>query len=106
MDPTKKPPHPPFEPVVADRLLSRLVEDDGFRELFASNPEAALREVGHPDAAAALASASCMKVGRLASKEEIEECKEALQRDLTSAAAYTVVYSFDASESAGRLRRR
>lgn len=106
MDSTKKPHHPPFDPVVADRLLSRLAEDDDFRQLFVSDPQAALREVGHPDAAAALAGASCMKVQRLASKEEIQACQEALQRDLTSAAAYTVVYSFDANELAGRLRRK
>lgn len=106
MESTKQPLHPPFEPVVADRLLSRLVEDDGFRELFTSDPEAALREVGHPDAASAVASANCMKVKRLASKEELQACREMLQRDLTSAAAYTVVHFFDAGELEGRLRRK
>ena len=107
MDSTKKPHHPPFDPVVADRLLSRLAEDDDFRELFASDPQG--RRLGHQpasafDAAAALAGASCMKVQRLASKEEIQACQEALQRDLTSAAAYTVVHSLDAGTLESKLR--
>lgn len=106
MDSTEKPLHPPFDPVVADRLLSRLGEDDGFRKLFVDDPEAALREVGHPDAAAALAAASCMKVEQLASKEEILACREQLKHELTSANPYTVVYSFDTGGTKDRLRRK
>lgn len=106
MDSTRKPPHPPFDQVVADRLLSRLGEDDSFRELFVNDPEAALREVGHPDAAAALAATSCMKVEQLATKEEILACREELQHDLTSANPYTVVYSFDTGGIKDRLRRK
>lgn len=106
MDSTKKPFHPPFDQVVVDRLLSGLAEDDRFRELFVNDPEAALCEVGHPDAAAALAGASCMKVKQLASKEQILAGREELQRELTSASVYTVVYSFDVGETGGRLRRK
>lgn len=106
MDSTKKPHHPPFDSIVADRLLSRLGEDDGFRELFASDPEAALREVGHPAPAAALIGASCMKVERLATKEEILACRDQLQQQLTSTGAHTVVYSFEVGGAASTLREK
>lgn len=102
---SKKPLHPPFDPVVIDRLLSRLGEDDGFRELFINDPQTALCQIGHPEPEAALAGASCMKVKQLASKEQILASREQLQRELTSAGVYTVVYSFDIGETGDRLRR-
>lgn len=36
-----------FSPEVADKLLGNLSSDQDFRDLFESNPRAALRQVGH-----------------------------------------------------------
>lgn len=101
-----KPAHPPFDRVVADNLLSRLEDDDAFREMFTRDPEEALRAVGHTDPAAALQGASCMRVSRLASKEEIRASRELLQQDLTSTGAHTVVYAFEAGEVRSSLRKK
>lgn len=85
----------PLDPKIADRLLDLLSTDDGFRELFAKDPKAALGQVGYQadatvaargeNAAEALASSDgCCKVSALASKEVILEARDAIRSMLTS----------------------
>ncbi|HEY0335018.1 MAG TPA: NHLP-related RiPP peptide [Stenotrophomonas sp.] len=98
--------HPSLDPAIATELLSRLAEDDSFRDLFSRDPGQALRQLGLSDEAAeaALAGQSCLRTTQLASKEEIAKAKEALMDSLTASAAHTVVYAFESGEVASRLR--
>lgn len=84
----------PLESKIADRLLDLLGDSDKFRELFQSDPAAALALIGYeaPTAAKAAASASlsitdCLRVTELASKESIRsahgELKAMLLRGLS-----------------------
>lgn len=76
---------PPIPSGVAIALLQRLSSDDQFRELFMSNPQMALREVGY-DLPPGAATPMCMMVGELATKEEISNAYDALYLHLTGAA--------------------
>lgn len=66
----------PLDPALVDALLDRLSSDDVFRELFATDPHKALAELGyrHP--------AECMKVTKLASKDEIRKARDELREQL------------------------
>lgn len=88
--------HPPLPIEAATRLLGLLATDDGFRDLFVSEPREALLRVGLVDwqADAALAGRSCLAVRTLASKEMIDASRDRLLSSLTSRAAHTVVFTF------------
>lgn len=72
---------------VIDRLLAKLGSDDGFRELFQSDPRAALLSIGHctPDAIRGLPGIDpvlCMGVTSLASKEAIQAASASLRKQM------------------------
>lgn len=85
-----------MDPAVVDELLDRLSSDDDFRDLFASDPRAALAEVGH--VADANDPLLCAQTTTLASKEEIAAARAALQEHLTDHAAMAmgVIFNFEA----------
>lgn len=84
----------PLDPQIADRLLDLLSTDDGFRDLFAKDPQAALKKVGYQPGpataegekiqAANAAFDTCCSVSSLASKEAILEARDAIRSMLTS----------------------
>ncbi|MGV8959853.1 MAG: NHLP-related RiPP peptide [Stenotrophomonas sp.] len=86
---------------LATRLLAELAENDAFRVRFASDPSAALQELGLSAEAAdaALQGVSCLKVNTLASKQDIRKSRELLQNYLTSEGSHTVVYCLEAGRT-------
>lgn len=106
--------HGTLEPDVADRLLELLSNDDDFRQRFQNDPAAALQEIGHAPAATAMKGSRpiegqpyyCMTSNKLASKEEIRRCKDALRDHLTQRANHQVIYYFEAGEMESTLRRK
>ena len=98
----------PLDPKVADKLLDLLSTDNEFRRLFKKDPQAALAQVGHPEAKAAVAALrkgppftppgpppsvppvwSCCKVDRIAPKADIIKARTELRTMLTSSLAQT-----------------
>lgn len=73
----------PFEPALALEITRRLSHDDDFRDLFRTDPVAALVQVGVPHERAE-ALRICCKVGRLASKEAILEAQQEIRTMLTA----------------------
>jgi putative modified peptide len=69
-----------LDPKVVDELLDKLSSDDGFRALYASDPSAALRSVGHEGE-----DPPCMEVKALASKETILQARDELRDTLLGA---------------------
>lgn len=98
--------HPALSGAIADKLLDKLSNDDGFRDMFSSDPAGALRTVGQTDslARASLDGQSCLMVNNLASKEEIQKSRDQLRDYLTSSGTHTVVFCFEAGEVASRLK--
>lgn len=107
----------PLDPKVADRLLDLLSTDNAFRRLFKKDPQAALAQVGHPEAKAvlaglkkgvatpALSTASCCTVQSIATKATIVRARAELKTMLTSGLAYTPP-RLDASVGAAPTSRR
>jgi len=99
----------PLEPKIVDRLLDLLSDSDKFRELFQSDPAAALELIGHhePRAANALTAsatepvsiASCISVNQLASRETIQAARKEL-RSMLLAGLSQIAPQLDASASA------
>lgn len=96
--------HAPLDAQTADKLLELLSTNDQFRELFTSDRQAALAQVGYPDAAEP--SIQCTSVDQLASKEEIAQAREELKSVLTSQAALTVVHCFEADRVSDTFTKR
>lgn len=78
----------PLDVAVADKLLDLLGESDEFRALFASDPSAALKQVGYQATtekanqvagATAPAISGCMGVRELAPKEDILASRDTLR---------------------------
>ncbi|GAB3511884.1 NHLP-related RiPP peptide [Pseudoxanthomonas daejeonensis] len=75
----------PLPPDVAERLLDLLSTDDEFRQLFAKDPVSALLKAGYKPSDEDLKQLrSNMKVGSLASKDEIASGRDELKSSLTS----------------------
>ncbi|KAF1700553.1 NHLP-related RiPP peptide [Pseudoxanthomonas suwonensis] len=93
----------PLDPAVANELLDRLASDDAFRDLFSSDPRAALSSLGHE--VSAEETLACMRTNVLASKDEIASARDALRTRLTGHAtgAMTVIFSFEAGAPDKRL---
>ncbi|WP_255523467.1 NHLP-related RiPP peptide [Xanthomonas sp. XNM01] len=87
-----------MDPSVADTLLHKLSNDDEFRTLFASDPRAALADIGHD--ADAQDPLLCAQTTVLAPKEEIAAARDALHAHLTDhcAMAMTVIFNFEAGK--------
>ena len=114
----------PLDPKVADRLLDLLSTDNAFRRLFKKDPQAALAQVGHPEAKAALAAqrkgppftppgpptaippvATCYQVQRLAPKASIVKARAELREMLTSGLSQGPI-QLDAGTTAARRTRK
>src|SRR5690606_1881688 len=93
----------PLDPAVANELLDRLASDDAFRDLFSSDPPAALSSLGNE--VSAEETLSCRRTNVLASKDEIASARDALRTRLTGHAtgAMTVIFSFEAGAPDKRL---
>ena len=95
---TNSPTGTPMDATVVDTLLDKLSSDDGFRALFASDPRAALAQIGHsvPSEDPLL----CAQTTTLASKEEIAAARQALRDHMTdhAAMAMTVIFNFEAGK--------
>lgn len=106
--------HEPLPPHVADKLLDLLSSDDEFRAQFKKDPAAALARIGHPTAEQYVGRESvsegetfyCMTSDELASKEEIRQSREELKSFLTSNAAHTVIFCFEAGKTSSTLRSK
>ncbi|HEL5028982.1 NHLP-related RiPP peptide [Stenotrophomonas maltophilia] len=87
---------PRFEPQTAIALLDRLCSDDVFRAQFSRNPLQACRQIGLAfDSMAQVPP--CLSTGKLASKEELSQARDALVNYLSShRASMTVVFTFEA----------
>jgi len=113
----------PLDPKVADKLLDLLGTDNAFRRLFKKDPQAALAQVGHPEAKAAVAArrkgppftppgpppvvpptASCCQVARIAPKATILRAREELKAMLTSGLAQNPP-QLDAGNTGRSLRK-
>lgn len=85
-----------FSTEVVDLLLEKLSTDDDFRELFQSDPRAALQQIGHetPERNRGLRGTDpvmCMVLdNRLASKEVIRAGRAKMKAALTSTLQQTV----------------
>jgi putative modified peptide len=90
--------YPPFDPAVVDRLLESLSTDDAFRELFASDPVAALAKVGY--AGSLSKPPPCLRTSTLAPKEEIAACRKLLHDHLLGSGPMpmTVIFNFEAGQ--------
>ncbi|GAB3344617.1 NHLP-related RiPP peptide [Lysobacter tyrosinilyticus] len=104
----------PLDPKVADKLLDLLSTDNAFRRLFKKDPQAALAQAGHPEAkaalaaqrkgsplpeSAALATAACCRVHRIAPKADILKARAELRAMLLAGLGQTPPM-LDASVSA------
>lgn len=106
----------PLDPKVADKLLDLLGTDNAFRRLFKKDPQAALAQVGHPEAKAAVAglkkavaapaltTASCCTVQRIAPKATIVRARAELKAMLTSGLAQNPP-QLDAGNTGRSLRK-
>lgn len=87
-------------PEAAARLVSRLIDDAGFRELFQKDATRALAEVGidveaHPD---------CCDIQQLASMEELRAVQAQLEKYLsTSYQSMLVPHCFEAGKASDAL---
>jgi putative modified peptide len=84
----------------AAALLKKLGSDDGFRDLFATDPRQALAQIGHAPAADANVTSGIwesLKVSKLADKATIEKSYAQLHRDLTQAKSTATPISLDLS---------
>jgi putative modified peptide len=97
----------PLDPKVADRLLDLLSTDNEFRRLFKKDPQAALVKAGWkppkapvgaparkgppftpPGPPTVVPPVMCLKVDRIAPKEQIIKSRSELKAMLTSALGY------------------
>lgn len=106
----------PLDPKVADKLLDLLSSDNAFRRLFRKDPQAALAQVGHPEAKAAVAAlkkggtapalttASCCQLTSIAPKATIIRARAELKSMLTSGLAQNPP-QLDAGSTGRSLRK-
>lgn len=96
--------YPPFDPAVVDRLLECLSTDDAFRDLFASDPVAALAKVGYTGKLAK--PPPCLRTTTLAPKEEIAASRKLLHEHLLGSGPMpmTVIFTFESGQIERSLR--
>ncbi len=104
--------HPTLSAADADKLLDLLGSDDQFRSQFQANPRAALAGIGcapamNVDAKGAPGEGEafyCMTTNTLASKEDIQQSREALKSHITAQTNHIVVFAFEAGKMESVLR--
>ncbi|WP_447783719.1 NHLP-related RiPP peptide [Stenotrophomonas bentonitica] len=90
-------------PLPADtvqRLLDLLTSDDQFRASFSANPSHALATLGVDTD---LTRNCCDPIANLGSKEEFQETRENLAKQLHVKAAFRIVFCFEAGGPAPQL---
>jgi len=93
--------HPRLSAADASTLLDHLIGSDDFRSHFTASPAKALASIGLD---AAVGENDCMKIGTLASVEELCQVRDGLQAHLSgSVAAMTVVFCFEAGKVGERI---
>ncbi|EED39222.1 conserved hypothetical protein [Stenotrophomonas sp. SKA14] len=86
--------HPRLSADDASILLDHLIDNDDFRSRFTASPAQALASIGLDRA---VSENDCMKIGTLASVEELRRTRDSLHAYLsTSTASMTVVFCFEA----------
>ncbi|KAG1470901.1 hypothetical protein G6F57_011601 [Rhizopus arrhizus] len=86
--------HPRLSAEDASTLLDHLIGNDDFRNRFTASPAKALASIGLDGA---VGENDCMKIGTLASVEELCRTRDSLHAYLsTSTASMTVVFCFEA----------
>lgn len=114
----------PLDPKVADKLLDLLSTDNEFRRLFKKDPQAALAQVGHPEAKAAVAALrkgppfappgpppvvpptwGCMSVQSIAPKAQIIRAREAIKTTLLSGLSLNPIHLDAANTLSRRVRK-
>jgi putative modified peptide len=90
----------PLPEDTVQQLLDLLSKDDAFRKEFAANPSKALETLGVDPEATVLC---CDPVASLASKEEFEEMRGKLARQLQVNGPFRVVFCFEAGGPAKSL---
>jgi putative modified peptide len=94
-----------FDETVARTLVRLLASDDDFRAAFSADPVSTLEQYGLSPVdgyASARLNARCLMVGKLASKDEIQEARLEIDRMLTSGISQ-ITPALDAELSAARL---
>lgn len=82
-------------PEAAARLVSRLIDDADFRELFQNDARKALAEIGYD----VDARPECCDIKQLASVDELRALQAQLEKHLsTSYGAMTVIFCFEAGK--------
>ncbi|CAM0119911.1 conserved hypothetical protein [Stenotrophomonas geniculata] len=86
--------HPRLSAADASTLLDHLIGSEDFRSLFTASPAKALASIGLDGA---VGENDCMKIGTLASVEELSRTRDSLHAYLSaSTASMTVVFCFEA----------
>ena len=86
--------HPRLSAADASTLLDHLIGSEAFRSHFTASPAKALASIGLDGA---VGENDCMKIGTLASVEELSRTRDSLHAYLsTSTASMTVVFCFEA----------
>lgn len=93
----------PLPPDTVQRLLDLLTSDDQFRASFSANPSQALATLGVDTD---MTRNCCEPIANLGSKEEFEEMREHLAKQLQVKAAFRVVFCFEAGGPAPELGLR
>jgi putative modified peptide len=76
-------------PEQADALLHNLSTDEGYRSLFQTDLTAAFAKLpGSPKPPDDISSGCCLEPQKLASMEQIQQARTALQKSLTSLIEY------------------
>ncbi|MFG3450190.1 MULTISPECIES: NHLP-related RiPP peptide [unclassified Stenotrophomonas] len=89
-----------ISPEIAARLVSRLIDDPAFRELFQQDAQQALTELGLSTEVQPL----CCDIQQLASVEELRAVQAQLEKYLsTSYQAMLVPHCFEAGKAADSL---
>ena len=86
-----------FSEEFVDRLLDKLGSDDAFRDQFQADPRAAVTALGHRPAPGDAADLMCLKVARLAAKEDLQKARDGLRRELLSSTAAQMPISLEAT---------
>ena len=93
--------HPRFSAADASTLLDHLIGSEAFRSHFTASPAKALASIGLDGA---VGENDCMKIGTLASVEELSRTRDSLHAYLsTSTASMTVVFCFEAGKVGERI---
>lgn len=83
-------------PDLVDKLLSKLGSDDAFRAQFQKNADAAMKQLGAP---ADFKCGACLTSGTLASKERIQQTRDAIRKVLLAQSTHEI-FGLDGSVSA------